>query len=115
MHGRCRNLVWGLRAISFRTAYEKYSEGPGPSLPSSLCSSQGSSSAASAARKSLSSPMTWPGWIPVTGTGMREAGMHGRCRNLVWGLRAISFRTAYEKYSEGPGPSPPSSLCSSQG
>ncbi|EHK74725.1 hypothetical protein SM0020_27516, partial [Sinorhizobium meliloti CCNWSX0020] len=22
------------------------------------------------------------------------SGMHGRCRNLVWGLRAISFRTA---------------------
>jgi hypothetical protein len=78
-HGRCRNLVWGLRAISFRTAYEKYSEGPGPSLPSSLCSSQGSSSAASAARVSLFSPMTWSGWIPVTGTGMREAGMHGLC------------------------------------
>ncbi|MBP2467517.1 hypothetical protein JOH52_003538 [Sinorhizobium meliloti] len=38
MHGRSRNLVWGLRAISFRTAHEKYSEGPGPSLPSSLCS-----------------------------------------------------------------------------
>ncbi|MDW9594632.1 hypothetical protein GOA63_20735 [Sinorhizobium meliloti] len=44
---------------------------------SSLCSSQGSSGAASAARESLSSPMTWSGWIPVTGTGMRgAAGKH---------------------------------------
>ncbi|RVK64042.1 hypothetical protein CN159_25850 [Sinorhizobium meliloti] len=33
MHGRCRNLVGGLRAISFRTAYEKYSEGPHPLHP----------------------------------------------------------------------------------
>ncbi|RVP99064.1 hypothetical protein CN096_27790 [Sinorhizobium meliloti] len=30
------------------------------------------SSAASAARKSLFSPITWAGWIPVTGTGMRR-------------------------------------------
>ncbi|RVP95457.1 cytochrome c-type biogenesis protein CcmH, partial [Sinorhizobium meliloti] len=35
-----------------------------------MCASQGSSSAASAARKSLSSPRTWSGWIPVTSTGM---------------------------------------------
>ncbi|ASP90012.1 hypothetical protein CDO25_01585 [Sinorhizobium meliloti] len=31
------------------------------------------------AGKSSSSPMTWSGWIPVTGIGMREAGMHGLC------------------------------------
>jgi predicted TIM-barrel fold metal-dependent hydrolase len=45
-----------------------------PYSPSSLCSSKGSSSAASAARKSLFSPRTWAGWIPVTGTGMRVWG-----------------------------------------
>ncbi|ASP62287.1 hypothetical protein CDO30_29315 (plasmid) [Sinorhizobium meliloti] len=39
--------------------------------PSFLCLSQGSSSAASAARKGASSPRTWAGWFPVTGTGMR--------------------------------------------
>ncbi|MDW9526863.1 hypothetical protein GOA61_25465, partial [Sinorhizobium meliloti] len=32
--------------------------------PRAKHSSQGSSSAASAARKSLSSPRTWSGWIP---------------------------------------------------
>jgi hypothetical protein len=46
--------------------------GTAPSPPSSLCLSQGSSSVASAARKSFSSPRTWPGWIPVTSTGMRD-------------------------------------------
>ncbi|THK35354.1 hypothetical protein EHS39_25395 [Ensifer sp. MPMI2T] len=40
--------------------------------PSFLCLSQESSSAASAARKSLFSPRTWAGWIPVTSTGMRR-------------------------------------------
>ncbi|RVE91440.1 hypothetical protein CN238_08230 [Sinorhizobium meliloti] len=37
-----------------------------------LCVSQESSSAASAAREGLFSPRTWPGWIPVTSTGMRN-------------------------------------------
>ncbi|MDW9460132.1 hypothetical protein CN231_12945 [Sinorhizobium meliloti] len=59
---------------------------------SSLCSSQESSSAASAARESLFSPRTWSGWIPVTSTGMREAGMHGRYGNLrSKDMRAISL------------------------
>ncbi|PZR01572.1 MAG: hypothetical protein DI536_37610 [Archangium gephyra] len=43
-----------------------------PHSPSFLCSSQESSRRASARRESLSSPRTWTGWIPVTGTGMRE-------------------------------------------
>ncbi|AYM56676.1 cycL protein [Agrobacterium fabrum] len=42
------------------------------SLPSFLCLSQESSRRASARRESPSSPRTWAGWIPVTGTGMRE-------------------------------------------
>ncbi|RVL48734.1 hypothetical protein CN141_32685 [Sinorhizobium meliloti] len=54
--GTARHLLpHGLREV-FR--------GTAPAPPSSLCSSQGSSSAASAARKSLSSPRTWSGWIP---------------------------------------------------
>ncbi|MHC2418889.1 hypothetical protein ACVMB2_002741 [Sinorhizobium meliloti] len=95
MHGRCRNLVWGLRAISFRTAYEKYSEGPDPLSPHPCARHRDESSAASAARVSLFSPRTWSGWIPVTSTGMREGGKHGRSRNLVWGLRAISSISAH--------------------
>ncbi|PND22046.1 hypothetical protein CN934_08440 [Ensifer sp. MMN_5] len=56
--------------LAIFTVYETR-RGTAPSLPSSLCSSQGSSSAASAARESSFSPRTWSGWIPVTSTGMR--------------------------------------------
>ncbi|MDX0063325.1 hypothetical protein GOB13_19820 [Sinorhizobium meliloti] len=42
--------------------------------------SQKSSSAASAARESSSSPRAWSGWIPVTGTGMRKKGLKARRR-----------------------------------
>ncbi|MDW9431054.1 hypothetical protein GOA53_16695 [Sinorhizobium meliloti] len=48
-----------------------------PPCPRAKHSSQGSSSAASAARKSLFSPRTWSGWIPVTSTGMRRRGCTG--------------------------------------
>ncbi len=76
MHGRSRNLVWGLRAISFRTAYEKYSEGPYPLhlIPVLVTGIQ--QRRVCGAEESFR-PLTWSGWIPVTSTGMRgAAGKH---------------------------------------
>ncbi|MQX07033.1 hypothetical protein GHK48_01445 [Sinorhizobium fredii] len=61
-------------------------------LPSSLCLSQGSSSAASAARKSLFSPRTWAGWIPVTSTGMRREEKPSRTAGEAVGYCRVSWR-----------------------
>ncbi|PJR15298.1 hypothetical protein CEJ86_11285 [Sinorhizobium meliloti] len=66
------------RHLAIFTVY-RTRRGTAPSPPSSLCLSQRSSSAASAARKSLSSPRTWPGWIPVTSTGMRKSNKWRQC------------------------------------
>ncbi|GCA51676.1 GIY-YIG nuclease superfamily protein [Sinorhizobium sp. KGO-5] len=83
------------------------------------------SRAASAARKSLSSPRTWSGWIPVTSTGMRVRGCaasHEISNMQIRGRRARVLRQPSLPYPHGlwevlrgTAPLPSSSLCSSQG
>ncbi|QLL62193.1 hypothetical protein FKV68_12445 [Sinorhizobium mexicanum] len=81
------------RASDHSTRQQRAGFARTPSSPSSLCSSQGSSSAASAARKSPFSPRTWADRIPVTSTGMRvgrsllhrnRRGSSRACCGVLW-------------------------------
>ena len=62
-------------------------------LSSFLCSSQESSSVASATRKGFSTRKTSRDWIPVTSTGMRETGVAPSPHRL---LRASLLRSAVD-------------------